>query len=66
MKTTDLARYPRREVLGAAFVIAVLTGAEVDAILGDLTNTALGRSVAQDATLGLLPCSGDYSSGGQR
>ena len=63
MKAPDPRRYPRHELLGAAFVIAVLTGAEVDVILGDLAHTALGWSVAQDATLGLLPCSGDYASG---
>ena len=65
MNAPDPARYPRREMLGAAFVIAVLTGAEVDVVLGDLADTALGWSVAQDATLGLLPCSGDYASGSQ-
>ena len=55
-------RYPRMHVLGSALAIAVIARQDVDFVLA---GTHLGQLVAQDAILGLLPCSGDYSAGHQ-
>ena len=63
MTAPEPLHYPRMKQLGAALAIACLVGAEVDVVLN---GTILGATVARDACLGLLPCSGDYSASAQR
>ena len=65
MKAVEPRHYPSMELLLAALAISLLVGDEVDVVLGRLVNTGLGRSIAQDATRGRLPCSADYSAGHQ-
>ena len=58
MTALEPRHYPRMHLLGSALAIAVIVRQDVDFVLA---GTHLGRLVAQDAILGLLPCSGDYS-----